>query len=227
MVENLSKSCQIRHNQPLMLIPPQFPPIIISEEKGYKMHNAPAGLTSSVTADGKKYILQTEFLATPEPHVVTTVVYKGQVVHKVEKIYSQNWDTPDGFSDAEKLIKTTHISVAEPSLPALAISALDHGNPGIRRRPTAVNQRIAEVTEVCNEMLANRAKAAQKNDPIMKNICLIKDVVVAITQNSRLGKLKRAVGSTSNQKFILTGFGGKTFMLGLKRMSTFRAFLTN
>jgi hypothetical protein len=181
------------------------------------MHNAPAGLTSSVTADGKKYILQTEFLATPEPHVVTTVVYKGQVIHKVEKMYAQSWDTPDGMSDAEKLIKTTHISVAR----AIATRPRDFGARPMEIQVSAEDRLrlingIAEVTEVCTEVLADRAKAAQKNDPVMKNICLIKDVVVAITQNSRLGKLKRAVGSAGNQKFIFTGFGGKTFLLGLK-----------
>jgi hypothetical protein len=181
------------------------------------MLRTPAGLTSSVTADDKKYILQTEFLPSPEPRVVTTVDYKGQVIHKVEKVFHQTWDTPDGMADAEKLIKTQHISVAR----AIASRPRDFGARPMEIQVSPEDRLrliygIAEVNEVYNEMTVDRSKATQNNDPILKNISLIKDVVMTLSQNSRLGKLKRAVGFTGNQKFVLTGFGGKTFLLGLK-----------
>ncbi len=181
------------------------------------MLNTPAGLTSSVTADGKKYILQTEFLAKPEPHVVTVVVYKGQVVHKVEKIFQQKLDTPDDIGDAEKLIKTTHISVAR----SIATRPRDFGVKPMEIQVSAEDKLrlisgISEVTEICANMHVEPSKTIPKNDPISKNICLINDVVSAITQNSRLGKFKRAVGTSGNQKFILTGSDGKTYLLGLK-----------
>lgn len=181
------------------------------------MLNTPAGLTSSVTADGKKYILQTEFLSAPEPHVVTVVVYKGQVVHKVEKIFQHKLDSPDGIGEAEKLIKTTHISVAR----SIATRPRDFGVKSMEIQVSAEDKLrlisgIAEVTEICAKMRQEPSKTIPKNDPIFKNICLINDVVSAITQNSRLGKFKRAVGTSGNQKFILTGSDGKTYLLGLK-----------
>ncbi len=181
------------------------------------MLNTPAGLTSSVTADGKKYILQTEFLANPEPHIVTVVVYKGQVVHKVEKICPQKLDTPDGLGESEKLIKTQHISVAR----SIASRPRDFGvkpmeiQVGAEDKLRLING-IAEVTEIYANMHADQSRAVPKDDPISKNICLINDVISAISQNSRLGKFKRAVGTSGNQKFILTGSDGKTYLVGLK-----------
>lgn len=181
------------------------------------MPNTPAGLTSSVTADGKKYILQTEFLSSPEPHVVTVVVYKGQVVHKVEKLFQQKFDTPDGFGDAEKLIKTTHISVAR----SIAARPRDFGVRPMEIQVSAEDKLrlvngIAEVTEITNNVHTDRSPALPKDNSIAKNIILINDVVMAISQNSRLGKFKRAVGTSNNHKFILTGSDNKTYLLGLK-----------
>ena len=182
------------------------------------MLNTPAGLTSSVTADGKKYILQTEFLKSPQPHVVTVVVYKGQVVHKVEKICQHKLDTPDGFAETEKLIKTQHLSVAR----SIASRPRDFGAKPMEIQVSAedklrVISGIAEVTEICAGGRGELSGTAPKNDPILKNICLINDVVSAITRNSRLGKFRRAVGASGNQKFILTGGDGKTYLLGLKQ----------
>lgn len=181
------------------------------------MLNTPAGLTSSVTADGKKYILQTEFLANPEPHVVTVVVYKGQVVHKVEKICQRKLDTPDGIGEAEKLIKTTHISVAR----SIASRPRDFGVRPMEIQVSAEDKLrlingIAEVTEISDNMHADQSRAVPKNDPISKNVCLINDVISAVSLNSRLGKFKRAVGTSGNQKFILTGSNGRTYLLDLK-----------
>jgi hypothetical protein len=181
------------------------------------MLNTPAGLTSSVTADGKKYILQTEFLTAPEPHVVTVVVYKGQVVHKVEKICPEKLDSPDGLGETEKLIKTQHISVAR----SIAARPRDFGAKPMEIQVSAEDKLrlingIVEVTEIRDNMHVDNSQTVAKADPIAKNICLIKDVIDAISQNSRLGKLRRAVGTSGSQKFVLTGSDGRTYMLGLK-----------
>ena len=87
------------------------------------MAKAPAGITSSVKAEGKTYILQTEFLVItgkqtakmsstkPSGKIVTTVAIEGQVVHKVEKMYSEPWHSENDFMLAEKAVKKQHISL--------------------------------------------------------------------------------------------------------------------
>ena len=50
----------------------------------------------------------------------------------------------------------------------------------------------------------------------MKNMESIKNLVVSVSQNTKFGKLQKMVGVIDDRKFILTGFDGETFLLGLK-----------
>jgi hypothetical protein len=164
------------------------------------MLKLPAGMTSAVTADGNKYILQTEFLESPEFRIVTTVVFQGQVVHKVEKLFAGALESADSFAMAEKTIKTQHFSVARifATRPRdINLSASDiQVSPMDKLR---VINGVMEVIEVNSELLSGES-----------------NLVAAVAQNSRLGRLKRAVGGIENSKFLLTGFCGKTYLLGLK-----------
>jgi hypothetical protein len=48
---------------------------------------------------------------------------------------------------------------------------------------------------------------------------------VGISQNSRLGKLQKMVGSVEDNKFVLIGLEGKTFFLSLKENTNISAIL--
>jgi hypothetical protein len=181
------------------------------------MQKMPAGMTSAVTADGKKYILQTEFLNSPEYHIVTTVVFQGQVVHKVEKLYSGSIDSSENFLLAEKAVKNQHFSVArifanrprdlKPETVDIQVLPMD------RLRVIAG---VTDVVEVNSEVLSGKDIPLGNSIPALENLGLLRNLVAAVAQNSRLGKLKRAVGGIDNSKFMLTGFCGKTYLLGLK-----------
>ena len=92
------------------------------------MTRIPAGLTSSVTANNKSFILQTEFVASPANHggpeeggnlsslIKTTVAVEGQVVHKVEKVFIGQIDTEEAFVDAEKAVKVLRNAQSQADL---------------------------------------------------------------------------------------------------------------
>jgi hypothetical protein len=181
------------------------------------MLKLPAGMTSAVTADGNKYILQTEFLESPEFRIVTTVVFQGQVVHKVEKLFAGALESADSFAMAEKTIKTQHFSVARifATRPRdINLSASDiQVSPMDKLR---VINGVMEVIEVNSELLSGESVSPAKSIPALEHLGLVRNLVAAVAQNSRLGRLKRAVGGIENSKFLLTGFCGKTYLLGLK-----------
>jgi len=181
------------------------------------MFNTPAGLTSSVTADDKKYILQTEFIVTPEPRIITTVIYQGQVIHKIERLYQALIDDVDSFTEAEKAVKNQHIAAAR----LIAARPRDYGakppeiQVSIEDRLRLISG-VAEVTEINDELLAKFSAQSASANLILGHFNQLKDIAMGLSGSSRLGRLKQVVGALGSQKFIFTGFTGKTYLLGLK-----------
>jgi len=181
------------------------------------MVKTPAGLTSSVTADGKKYILQTEFLTVPEPRIITTVDYQGQVIHKVEKFFLLPIDDPESYSQAEKAIKSQHISVAR----VIAARPRDFAARGLEIEVSTADKLrvipgVAEVLEVDAELLAGSKVAETIPQLKAADLSAIRNLILSICKNSRLGRLRRAAGVLDSHKFLLTGTAGKTFLVCLK-----------
>lgn len=193
------------------------------------MLKTPAGLTSSVKAEGKSFILQTEFIAHPESvqnagraavpagRIITTIAVQGQVVHRIEKVYNDAFDSEEKFALAEKAVKVQHISLARivaarakeflASVTEITVSAEDR---------LGLIQGVARVTKVDFAEPLDSAEPSVKGNPILSHIRTVRDLVIAISQNTRLGKLQKAVGALEDKKFLLTGCGGSTFLLDLR-----------
>ena len=188
------------------------------------MAKIPAGLSSAVTADNKKFILQTEFradsAASPDllkGRIKTTVAIEGQVVHKVEKFFEGKAENPESFAMAEKAIKTQHISVARivstkpkeflATVSELTISAEDR---------LALIPGIEVVLKVDLSDLSGMMDDADVTNPLLKNMELIRNLVMSVSQHTRIGKLKRMVGTIDDIQFMLVGYEGGTFFLNLK-----------
>ena len=189
------------------------------------MVKIPAGLTSSVTGGGKNFILQTEFIASAvtegddilSGRIKTTVAVSGQIVHKVEKAYVGVDSDVDPIFTAEKAVKRQHMQVAKTvsskpkefleSVSELTISPEDRLSliPGIA---DVIAVDLRNINEYVNNQSAD--------NPIMQNIQMIRDLVIGVTQNTRLGKLQRMIGIVGDKKYILSGFAGGTYFLSLK-----------
>jgi hypothetical protein len=203
------------------------------------MVKIPAGLTSSVTADGKNFILQTEFSLPStgkrkdefDPNATgqirTTVAVEGQVVHKVEKKYRESFEAEEAFNFAEKAVKQQHLAVARQvvskpkeflaSVSELTISGEDRLGliPG-----------IVDVVQIDWGNLSNQPQFMGNQNNMIKNLELTRDLVFAVTQNTKLGKLKRMVGTTEDKKFMLVGYGGHSYFLNLKENADVSSVLT-
>lgn len=188
------------------------------------MIKIPAGLTSAVTADNKKFILQTEFRSDPQApadilkgRIKTTVAVEGQVVHKVEKFFEGAADDQEVFLEAEKYIKNQHLSVARivstkpkeflATVSELTISAEDR---------LALIPGIEIVLKVDLSDLSGMIDDADITNPLLKNLELIRNLVMAVSEHTRIGKLKRMVGAIDDIQFMLVGYDGGTFFLNLK-----------
>lgn len=73
----------------------------------------PAGRTSLAKHGHKEFQLQTEYIRTSGPRVVTTVFMKGQVLHKIEKEVSWDVNTIEEMHHVEDIIKSQHLEVSK------------------------------------------------------------------------------------------------------------------
>ncbi len=188
------------------------------------MTKIPAGLTSSVKAGDKSFILQTEFIAGNQSgdeniisgRIKTTVAVSGQVVHKLEKPYIGADNEQDPISVAEKALKRQHITVARKvsSQPKEFLQSVSELTVSIEDR-LALVPGIKNVEPIDLRNLAEYEHNNSSDNPILRNIPSIKDLVIAVSQNTRLGKLQRMVGIVEDGKYILSGFGGETFLFAL------------
>jgi hypothetical protein len=192
------------------------------------MTRIPAGLTSSLKAGGKNFILQTEFISGQGPNnppddsiisgrIKTTVAVGGQVVHKVEKAYAGIGNDEDAFINAEKAVKLQHLQVAK-----IAAAKPKEFLASVSELTISTEDRLAlipDISRVIKLDLANLGdipEADRAVNPILDNMEMVRDLVVGISKNTRLGKLQKMVGSCEDNKFVLIGLDGKTFFLGLK-----------
>lgn len=94
----------------------------------------PSGRLSAVSRDGEKVQIQTEFATSPRARVTTSVVYRGQVVHKEESPWTVDTETPEGQRQLEESLKRQHFAVH---------TKVEHGE--IELRPLASEAEVADV----------------------------------------------------------------------------------
>jgi len=185
------------------------------------MLRTPAGITSSVTAGDKKFILQTEFLladkSIPSGKIVTTVAVSGQVVHRMEKMYDQSWESEEHFIIAEKAVKTQHLAVAR-SVKKKSFEFIESAL-SIDITPEDQLRVLPGIADVWKVDLSDESEESSDQEtvhPFIKNMKNVRDLAIMISQNTRAGRLKRVIGSADNSRFMLTGYSGGTFFIKLK-----------
>ena len=195
----------------------------------YIMTKTPAGITSSVKADGKTFILQTEFrVVDAAKHIsdtvlhdygkiVTTVAIEGQVVHKVDKTYSEPWETEDDFIRAEKNVKDQHLSVARKvtSKPKEFLDAVTAINITPEDKLRLISG-VVDVIKIDFNKQNEQTDFRKPNNQFLEHIDKLRDLVIAVSQNTRMGKLQKTVGTIDTKRFMLTGYGGNTYYSKLR-----------
>ncbi len=175
------------------------------------MAGIPAGRTSSVEASEKIFILQTEFRATPKPVIITAVSLEGQTVHKVERSYSEPFETEAEFNAAEATIKAQHDGLAKKirangadfvrQTRSIKISKTDSLGviPGVSY--------VADIDE----------KLATENPPaIYIQSMLILAIADAVSQSSRSGAFKAGAIINDQGKYIVDREGSIGYLISLK-----------
>ncbi len=175
------------------------------------MAGIPAGRTSSVKALEKTFILQTEFRPSPRPVIVTSVSLDGRNVHKVERSYSDPYDTEEGFNAAEAIIRAQHNGLAK--------KIMANGADFIRQtRAIRISREdrlgiIPGVSYVANV----DEKLATENPPaIYIQSMLIIAIGDAVSQASRSGSFKVGAIISDQGKYIVDRVENTGFLISLK-----------
>ncbi len=175
------------------------------------MAGIPAGRTSSVEALEKVFILQTEFRATPKPVIITSVYLEGRTVHKVERSYSDPFDTEAGFNAAEATIRAQHDGLVKK------IKA--DGADFIRQtRSIKISKadRLGVIPGVSYVANINEKLATENPPAIYIQSMLILAIADAISQSSRSGAFKAGAIINDQGKYIVDRDGGTGFLISLK-----------
>lgn len=162
------------------------------------MPGLPAGRTSSVKAQDKTFILQTEFKSNPKRAIVTTVSLDGQVIHKVERSFPLEIENDDDFRQAEASIVSQHESIARKIISDTADFIRQTKSIKISRSDRlGIIPGIAYVANV-------EEKLKGDNPPIIyKQAKLIMQIGDSISARSRAGALKLAAIISDHGKFVL------------------------
>lgn len=162
------------------------------------MAGNPAGRTSSVKANDKTFILQTEFRVTPRQVIVTTVSLDGQVIHKVEKAYLSGIESEAEFREAEKTILAQHESIARKIIANSADFIRQTKSIKISR-----SDRLGVIPGV--SFVANIEEKLSEENPLMiyQQAKLITQISDAISASSRMGKMKIAAIISEQGKFVI------------------------
>ncbi|UCE65669.1 MAG: hypothetical protein JSU85_12520 [Candidatus Zixiibacteriota bacterium] len=185
------------------------------------MPGLPPGRTSSVKAQDKKFILQTEFKINPKRAIVTTVSLDGQVIHKVEHSYPLEIETDEDFKETEAAIVAQHESIAR--------KIIVNSNDFIRQTKSikiSRSDRLGVIPGIA--YVANvEEKLNGENPPMVyQQARLIMQIGDAITATSRVGALKIAAIISDQGKFVLDRMEEHGHLVTLKNDADIGSIIT-
>jgi hypothetical protein len=162
------------------------------------MPGLPPGRTSSVKAQDRTFILQTEFKVNPKRAIVTSVSLDGQVIHRVERSYPLEIESDDDLRQAEAAIVSQHEAIARKIISDTADFIRQTKSINISR-----SDRLGIIPGI--SYVANiEEKLIDENPPMVyKQANLIMQIGDAISATSRVGPLKLAAIISDQGKFVL------------------------
>jgi hypothetical protein len=175
------------------------------------MPNTPPGRTSSVKAQDRVFILQTEFRVNPKRAIVTTVSLDGQVIHKVEKSYLHDMESDEELRQAEGAIKSQHESIARKIITNSADFIKQTKSIKISR-----SDRLGIIPGISYVATLNEKLTEDNPTMIYQQTALVLQIGDAISETSRVGPLKIAAIISDQGKFVLDRITTEGHLLTLK-----------
>ena len=175
------------------------------------MPGTPPGRSSSVKAQDRVFILQTEFKISPKRAIVTSVSLEGQVIHRVERAYIQEIETEEEYRHAEEAVISQHESIAR--------KIVSNSSDFIRQTKSIRISRSDKLGIIPGvSYVSNLGEKLESENPplIFQQSKLILEISDAITANSRVGPLKVAAIISDQGKFILDKSDSGSHLVTLK-----------
>ncbi len=183
----------------------------------------PAGRTSIVTKGKTKFQLQTEYAGIPRPRITTTIFSEGQVLHKVEKVISDEVDTIEVMHQVEDVIKAQHLEISkvirERGLPSAPESII--GSPQEKTR----SENIAQLDDVehvfritADGKIANDRKITGQFKKMFKHVIreLPQMIMVFASLPGKADRREEGIYEIEDGRILLASTGVEFFLILVK-----------
>ena len=165
----------------------------------------PSGKLGKVVWEEKEFQIQTEFLNTPRPHIVTTVFMGGEVVHKVDQPWIGGVETDEDKRALDRQLVLQHRETTE------------HLEAKIRRKAEAKNvfeiedlRRLAAHPAANGYLYANPEGALQMKEKLSEELketaFLFSELVILLSfleKNTKLGRFHKGEGELGGSRLVL------------------------
>lgn len=181
----------------------------------------PSGRTSSLTWEGKTFQIQTEFVARPQPKVVTSIILGGMVVHKIEKIWNGKL-TEEDQTKIEQFLKKEHQGVVR-SLKKNPYDFL----PGVKEEFQKQIEKLSKLKEIENPFIlnyhGNLLYPPEKEDRYLNTLSKILAQTLrlgqSLTDSSRVGEITSGVLDYPPHKIVWVFYNDKIWSAFVKKGS--------
>lgn len=178
----------------------------------------PTGKLGKVVWEGKEFQIQTEFLHTPRPHIVTTVFLGGEVVHRVDQPWIGGVETDEDKRALDRQLVWQHRET-------IAYLEAKARRKAEAKRVFAVEdlQRLAAHPRAIGCLSASSEGVLQMeaglSDELKETAFLFSELVVLLAfleKNTKLGRFREGDGDLGNTRLFLGQVPGLFVGLALK-----------
>ncbi len=165
----------------------------------------PTGKLGKVVWEDKEFQIQTEFLHTPRPHIVTTVFMGGEVVHKADQLWIGGVETDEDKRALDRQLILQHRETTE------------YLEAKIRRKTETKKvfeiedlQRLAANPAAIGYITANPdgvlQMEAELSEELKETAFLFSELVILLSfleRNTKLGRFRKGEGELGGNQLFL------------------------
>ncbi len=174
----------------------------------------PAGRLAAINHGGQKIEIQTEFSKYPEPRIATAVSLEGRVIHKIQKQWGKQIDSPEELHTVEELINKQHNEVVA-LVNEHAATLVAHSGKAEASQPAAPDllDRVNKLPEVesafivtAEGKLLSQQRVTREAELMAQMIGQLTDVLFDIAGASNFGDCEDCIINLGSHDLLLLPF---------------------
>ncbi|MFH2037670.1 MAG: hypothetical protein ABIJ45_14815 [Candidatus Zixiibacteriota bacterium] len=176
----------------------------------------PAGRTSRLHKENAEIQIQTEYAYRPSPRLTTSVISRGQVIHKIQQQLDKPITNVDERLKIERMLQRQHFEIMEVvKSKSFSLEMISHDKPRPAKESLTVRDKLAKVNGVVNVFtIDNKGNFESENvsdkfkkyfKPVFKNIL----EVMSIFSELPGGKRETGIVEVERRRLYLVSCGSE------------------